>query len=122
MYIIIIILWVSHFFSTMSHCEQAAFSFIVKTLEKRDCLEVKEVESSCCVGKKRKGGREKRRRNRGGSEFKSRRMMNLVHIFVMDICHHGKLMFLVQLCVLFAAGFCSMGAVAIHRIRTVCYC
>ena len=28
---------------------------------------------------------EEKKRNGGGSEFKSRRMMNLAHIFVMDI-------------------------------------
>ena len=39
---------VSHFSSTISHCERAASSFIMKTLEKHDCLVVK-VESSCCV-------------------------------------------------------------------------
>ena len=33
---------------TLSHCEceWAAFSFIMKTLEKHDCSEVKDVESS----------------------------------------------------------------------------
>ena len=43
---------VSHFSVTTSHCEQAAFSFIMKTLEKQECSEVKEEESGCCV----KGG------------------------------------------------------------------
>ena len=35
---------------TLSHCEceWAAFSFIMKTLEKHDCSEVKDVESSYC--------------------------------------------------------------------------
>ena len=31
------------------------------------------------------GGEKKRRRNQGGSEFKSRRMTNLAHIYVMDM-------------------------------------
>ena len=35
---------------------------------------------------------------------------------------YGKLMLLVQLCVFFATGFCSMGVAAIHRIKTICYC
>ena len=71
---------VSHFSFTMSHCEHTAFSLIMKTLEKHDCSEVKEVESSYCHGG-RGGGRE---RNEGWSEFKSRKMMNLAHVFVMD--------------------------------------
>ena len=32
---------VSHFSLTMSHCEHAAFSLIIKTLKKHDCSEVK---------------------------------------------------------------------------------
>ena len=44
----------SHFSLTTSHCEQAVFSFTMKTLEKQDCSEVKEEESGCCV----KGGGE----------------------------------------------------------------
>ena len=45
---------VSHLSLTMSHCEQAAFIFTKKTLEKHDCSEVKEVDISCCVKKKKK--------------------------------------------------------------------